>query len=52
MQHTHFGSVTHAAATFLSVVMVGTVWRLAAFHWVRSPRKLVRGLARMMLFQF
>jgi hypothetical protein len=52
MQHTHFGSVTHALASFLAIAMVGTGWRLAAFHGVRSRRPLIRGLARMMLFQY
>lgn len=52
MQHTHFGSVTHALASFLAITTVGTAWRLAAFHMVKSPRQLVRGLGRMMLFQY
>jgi hypothetical protein len=52
MQHTHFGSVTHAIATFLSVSMVGTLWRLGAFHGLGSKRRLVRGLSRMALFQY
>jgi hypothetical protein len=52
MQHTHFGSATHIAATFLGVLFAGTVWRLAAFHGLRSNRPLIRGWARMALFQY
>lgn len=52
MQHTHFGSATHVAATFLGVLAAGTLWRIAAFHGLRSSRPLIRGLARMALFQY
>lgn len=52
MQHTHFGSATHVAATFLGVVMAGTLWRIAAFHGLRSRSPFVRGLARMALVQY
>lgn len=52
MQHTHFGSATHVAATFLGVLAAGTFWRIAAFHGLRSSRPLIRGLSRMALFQY
>lgn len=52
MQHTHFGSATFAAATFLTVAIFGTLWRIAALHGVRSRRPLVSGLAKAMLFQY
>jgi hypothetical protein len=50
--HTHFGSATHLLSTFLGVLMVGTLWKLAAMHGVRSRRAWVAGLSRAALFQF
>lgn len=54
--HTHFASATHATAAFLSVVIVGTVWRLTALHGLAlgTKRNLrhVSGLARAALFQY
>jgi hypothetical protein len=52
MQHTHFGSATFAAATMLTIAIYGTVWRLLAFHGLRSKRPLLRGLAKAMLIQY
>jgi hypothetical protein len=50
--HTHFGSATHAAGTFLAVVIVGGLWRLGWMHGLSSPRAWVRGLSRAALFQY
>lgn len=52
MQHTHFGSATFAASTFLTVAIFGTLWRIAAFHGLGSKRPLVRGLAKAALVQY
>lgn len=52
MQHTHFGSATFAAATFLNVAIFGTVWRLGAMHAIRSKRPWLRGFGRAALFQY
>lgn len=50
--HTHFASGTHALSTFLSVILVGTLWKLAWMHAARSNRPLVQSLASAALFQF
>ena len=50
--HTHFASGTHALATFLSVVIVGSFWRLAWLHAARSKNPTVQRLAGAALFQF
>jgi hypothetical protein len=52
MQHTHFGSATHIAATFLGVLFAGTVWRLAWGRGLTAKSPLVRGLARAAFVQF
>ncbi len=52
MQHTHFGSATHIAATFLGVLFAGTVWRLAAAHGLKAKSPTVRGLARAAFVQY
>lgn len=52
MQHTHFGSATHLAASFLGIAMFGTLWRLSALHALKSSRPFLRGLGRAMLFQY
>lgn len=50
--HTHFGSATHLAATFLGVLLAGTLWRLSWLHALRSPRRWLRELAKAALFQY
>lgn len=50
--HTHFGSATHLAATFLGVLIAGTFWRLLGMHAMRSSNKIVAGLGRAGLAQF
>ena len=51
--HTHFASGTHAVSVFLSVVIVGTFWRLAWLHaGGRAKSPIVRALAGAALFQF
>lgn len=52
MQHTHFGSATFALAAFLTIAITGTLWRIVAFHGLRSRRPLMRGLAKAMLIQY
>lgn len=50
--HTHFGSATHLASTFLGVLVAGTFWRLAWMHGVKSRNQHVAGLSRAALSQF
>lgn len=54
--HTHFGSATHLAATFLGVLIAGTFWRIAnlrllAFATKRNNKTLA-GLSRAALGQY
>lgn len=50
--HTHFGSATMAIGTFLSVLIVGTFWRLSWLHALASRNRHAQGLARAALSQF
>ena len=54
--HTHFGSATHLAATFIGVLIAGTFWRLAwlrALSWgTTNKSQVVSGLSRAALAQF
>lgn len=50
--HTHFGSATHGAATFLTVLVWGTFWRLGWMHAMTSKNRHVQGLAKAALVQF
>lgn len=54
--HTHFGSATHAVATFVSVALVGTFWRLSWMHVLAIGTKRglrhVAGVARAALAQY
>lgn len=56
MKHTHFGSATHLAATFLGVLVAGTFWRLAWLHVLqwgkKSSNKHAEGFAKAALLQF
>lgn len=50
--HTHFGSATSALGAFLSIMVVGSLWRLGWLHAARSDRPFVRDLAGAALFQY
>jgi len=54
--HTHFGSATHALATFLSVLIVGTFWRMSWLHvlafGVKRSNRHAQGFAHAALSQF
>lgn len=50
--HTHFGSATHGFATFLSVLIFGTFWRLSWMHGLTVKNRHVQGLSRAALTQF
>jgi hypothetical protein len=50
--HTHFGSATHLASTFLGVLVAGTFWRLAWLHAMTVNNKTVQGLAKAALAQY
>ncbi len=51
MLHTHFSWVG-ATQAFLSVVIVGTVWKLVAMHLVASQSEQLNHLGKGMLFQY
>lgn len=54
--HTHFGSATALAATFLGVLIAGTFWRLIWMHAMALSMKrnitVLGGLARAALTQY
>lgn len=50
--HTHFGSGTHALSVFLSVIIVGTFWKLAWARIARSDNPTAKALAAAALFQY
>lgn len=49
--HTHF-SALGAAQAFLGVVVIGTVWRVAAMHLVASGNESASHLGKAMLLQY
>jgi hypothetical protein len=49
--HTHF-SVMSAAQVFLSVLVIGTLWRLATLHLVASSNESVAHVGKAMGFQY
>jgi hypothetical protein len=51
--HTHFFSGTAAVGTFLSVLVLGTAWKLA-WHAIasRSTNPAVLSIAKAALFQY
>ena len=49
--HTHF-SLMSAAQVFLSVLAIGTLWRLAALHLVASDNERVSHVGKAMGFQY
>lgn len=49
--HTHFSALA-AAGAFLSVAIVGGVWRLGAAHLVVSPNPTLSTVGKAMLFQY
>ena len=50
--HTHFGSATTGAAAFLSVVVFGTLWKLAWQHGAVSSNPTLAGMSRAALYQY
>jgi hypothetical protein len=49
--HTHF-SVYHAVAAFLSVIVIGTGWKLGGMYLARSGNSTLQNLGLAMLFQY
>jgi hypothetical protein len=49
--HSHFSGL-NALNTFLAVLVVGTVWRLASYRLAASPRAEFRNLGTAMAFQY
>jgi hypothetical protein len=54
--HTHFLSATHALAVFLTVAVVGTLWRLSWMHvlavGMKRNLKHLSGISRAALAQY
>lgn len=51
MKHTHF-SVIGASQAFLGVVVIGTLWRLAALHLMASDNQMLNHIGAGMSFQY
>lgn len=49
--HTHF-SLMSAAQVFLSVLVIGTLWRLLTLHLVASRNDSLSHLGKAMGFQY
>lgn len=49
--HTHFSAI-HAVGFFLSVVVLGTLWRLISATLVASNRPALSNLGTAMAFQY
>lgn len=49
--HTHF-SFMSAAQVFLSVLVIGTLWRLSALHLVASQNTSLAHAGKAMGFQY
>lgn len=51
--HTHFGSGLHALNIFLTVLILGTTWRLAWLHVAARARSpFVKAMAGQAFVQF
>lgn len=51
MLHTHFSWVG-ALQAFLAVVIVGTLWKLAAMHMMASDNDVLNHVGKGMAFQY
>lgn len=49
--HTHF-SATAAISAFFAVLVLGTLWRLLAAHFVNSTSVALNHVGRAMAFQY
>lgn len=49
--HTHFSAIS-ALSTFLAVVFLGTIWRLASAHLTASHNPTFQRLGMAMAFQY
>lgn len=54
--HTHFGSATSTGNAFLSVLLLGSVWRIGWMHVLAAGHKRnnkhLQGFAKAALFQY
>jgi hypothetical protein len=51
MLHTHFSAVS-ALSTFVAVLIVGTMWRLVAYHLIASANPRISQIGQGMAFQY
>ena len=49
--HTHIGVIA-GLATMLYIALLGTLWRIGAFHMVAAKSKTLNNLGKAMLFQY
>jgi hypothetical protein len=49
--HTHFSPMS-AAQAFLGVVIIGTLWRLLAYHLTASGNESLQHIGKAMSFQY
>ena len=49
--HTHFGALV-IGGTFLGVLLMGTLWRLTAAHFVTSGNPTLRRAGEAMALQY
>lgn len=49
--HTHFSAMS-AAQAFLAVVIVGTAWRLIAYHLTANSNENLQHVGKAMAFQY
>lgn len=50
--HTHFASGMHAVSVFLTVLLVGTFWKLVWLTAGKSSNPTVKAMAAAALFQY
>lgn len=49
--HTHFSPMS-AAQAFLGVVIIGTLWRLVAYHLTAQSTESLQHVGKAMAFQY
>lgn len=54
--HTHYGSATSGSGAFLSVLLLGSFWRIGWMHVLalghKKNNKHLQGFAKAALFQY
>lgn len=50
--HSHVGSALHAVGFFISIAILGTLWRLIALHLMATSNRTAQKVGTVMLFQY